>query len=179
MQGLYENFYWYVYVNIIWICKKWMMHIIVEIHGELVRNLLSSSEYFFLSYNYKWDLEKVRSQILLTDLKILWCSIMMSCFGCILLNWSIKLLAINIDISHMFQTGSWHLRFPHSPPLTSQYVSAMIWLFCQVNGSFSYLFNSVFLRKIRVTVNQGFISFFNAITEGFTPFKNWTGSSWG
>ena len=46
------------------------MHI-VEIHGESVRNLLSSSEYFFLSYNYKWDLEKVRSQILLTDLKIL------------------------------------------------------------------------------------------------------------
>ena len=25
----------------------------------------------FLSNNYKWDLEKVRSQILLTDLKIL------------------------------------------------------------------------------------------------------------
>lgn len=47
-----------------------MMHI-VEIHGELVRNLLISAEYFFLSNNYKWDLEKVRSQILLTDLKIL------------------------------------------------------------------------------------------------------------
>ena len=50
-----------------------MMHI-VEIHGEMV----SSSEYFFLSHNYhdnfkggKWDLEKLRSQILLTDLKIL------------------------------------------------------------------------------------------------------------
>lgn len=127
------NFYWYVYVNIIWICKKWMMHI-VEIHGELVRNLLISAEYFFLSNNYKWDLEKVRSQILLTDLKILWRRVMMSCFGCILLNWSIKLLAINIDISHIFQTGSWHLRFPHSPPLTSQYVSAMIGLFCQVKG---------------------------------------------
>ena len=49
-----------------------------EIHGELVRNLLGSSEYFFLSYNYhdnfkggKWDPEKLRSQILLTDLKIL------------------------------------------------------------------------------------------------------------
>lgn len=46
-----------------------MMHI-VEIHGELVRNLIFA-EYFFLSDNYKWDLEKVRSQILLTDLKIL------------------------------------------------------------------------------------------------------------
>lgn len=96
------------------------------------------SSYFrrilFLSNNYKWDLEKVRSQILLTDLKILWRRVMMSCFGCILLNWSIKLLAINIDISHIFQTGSWHLRFPHSPPLTSQYVSAMIGLFCQVKG---------------------------------------------
>ena len=181
MQGLYENFYWYVYVNIIWICKKWMMHI-VEIHGELVRNLLISAEYFFLSNNYKWDLEKVRSQILLTDLKILWCSIMMSCFGCILLNWSIKLLAINIDISHV----SNRLLAPQISPFPTPNFSVCIcydMTFLPSQWTLMGLFHTYlipfFLRKIRVTVNQGFISFFNAITEGFTPFKNWTGSSWG
>ena len=95
--------------------------------------------FLFLSYNYhdnfkggKWDLEKLRSQILLTDLKILWCRVMMSCFGCISLE--LEYQTINIDISLIFQTGSWHLRFPHSPPLISQYISAMIWLYCQVNG---------------------------------------------
>lgn len=175
MQGLYENFYWYVYVNIIWICKKWMMHIL-EIHGELVRNLLSCSEYFFLSYN-KLQMGPRKSEVSDT------------------FNWSENIVYI-YPLELEYQTSchkyrhfthvSNRLLAPQISPFPTPNFSVCIcydMTFLPSQWTLMGLFHTYlipfFLRKIRVRVNQGFISFFNAITEGFTPFKNCTGSSWG
>jgi len=159
-------------------------------HVEIVIIFLVLHNTFFLSHNYhdnfkggKWNLEKLRSQILLTDLKILWCRVMMSCFGCISLECEYQ---TSCHKYRHFTHFSNRLLAPHISPFPTPNFSVYI---CYdmtllpsqrtLMGLFLTYLIPFFLRKIRVTMNQGFISFFNAIIEGFTLFKNRTGSSWG